>query len=152
MSESNKTKIYLASSWRNKFQPAVVRDLREEGFAVYDFRNPPNRAGFGWESINGGWKSWSFFEYREALQHPLAVAGFNADFDGMKWADCCVLLLPCGRSAHFEAGWFWGAGKPIHILWLGENEPELMYRGATSISFTLPELLRNLDRQKAVQP
>ena len=46
----------------------------------------------------------------------------------MKWADACVLVLPCGRSAHLEAGWFVGAGKPLHILQLDREEPELMYR------------------------
>ena len=33
-------KIYVASSWRNAQQPAVVARLREAGHEVYDFRNP----------------------------------------------------------------------------------------------------------------
>jgi hypothetical protein len=32
-------KIYLASSWRNTYQPDVLAQLREQ-FEVYDFRNP----------------------------------------------------------------------------------------------------------------
>ena len=32
--------IYVASSWRNKFQPTIVERLRADGFDVYDFRNP----------------------------------------------------------------------------------------------------------------
>lgn len=59
-------------------------------------------------------------------------------------ADCCVLLLPCGRSAHFEAGYFWGAGKPVHILLAERNEPELMYLGATSVNISPHELLGSL--------
>ena len=33
-------KIYVASSWRNREQPSVVKALREAGHEVYDFRNP----------------------------------------------------------------------------------------------------------------
>jgi hypothetical protein len=53
-----------------------------------------------------------------------------------------VLQLPCGRSAHLEAGWFAGRGKPVIILlhdggddWLdpGLVQPELMYKMATAI-------------------
>lgn len=36
-------KIYLASSWRNERQPAVLAALREAGHEVYDFRNPAPR-------------------------------------------------------------------------------------------------------------
>ncbi len=43
------------------------------------------------------------------------------------WADACVLLLPCGRSAHLELGWFVGQGKATCILHSHEMmEPELM--------------------------
>ena len=31
-------KIYVASSWRNGFQPGVVASLRAEGYRVYDFK------------------------------------------------------------------------------------------------------------------
>ena len=31
----------------------------------------------------------------------------------MQEADFCVLLLPCGRSAHSEAGWMKGNGKKV---------------------------------------
>ena len=33
-------RIYVASSWRNKYQPEVVAALRKAGHEVYDFRNP----------------------------------------------------------------------------------------------------------------
>lgn len=33
-------KIYVASSWRNPYQPEVVAALRKTGYEVYDFRNP----------------------------------------------------------------------------------------------------------------
>lgn len=33
-------KIYVASSWRNQYQPEVVATLRAVGHEVYDFKNP----------------------------------------------------------------------------------------------------------------
>ncbi len=89
-------------------------------------------------------------EYRdEALTSDVAKHGFGLDFADMQWADACVLVLPCGRSAHLEAGWFAGQGKPLHIL-LSEKsfEHELMYLMATSISITKSELLVALEQSR----
>lgn len=147
-----KTKIYLASSWRNEFQPSVCIELRQCGFDVYDFRNPKDGDnGFGWKQIDEGWQSWSFEKYRECLDNPIAISGFNSDFEAMKWADCGVLLLPCGRSAHLEAGYFVGANKPLHIVKIdgAAFEPELMYRMATSINSNMFELIRSLDKTQS---
>ena len=127
-------KIYVASSWRNSFQPDVVKFLRDRGHEVYDFRNPPGRAGFGWENIDPNWRFWDIDKYKEHLEHPLAIEGFNADFDGMKWADICILVLPCGRSAHSEAGWMKGAGKKVFVYYPTIEEPELMYKLYNGIS------------------
>ena len=44
--------IYVASSWRNHVQPMIVEALRGDGHEVYDFRNPPDAAGFGWGQLN----------------------------------------------------------------------------------------------------
>ncbi len=139
-------KIYVASSWRNLQQPNIVRALRLAGFEVYDFRHPHDgNNGFGWHELDDNWQHWSIEEYVWRLQFSKAEEGFALDFGGMQWADCCVLALPCGRSAHLEAGWFVGAGKPLHIL-LSQNqfEPELMYKMATSLNCSLDELLASL--------
>jgi len=58
--------------------------------------------------------------------HPVAKAGFALDKAGMDKADCCVLVLPSGRSAHLEAGYMAGEGKPVFTLVLEPCEPELM--------------------------
>lgn len=134
-------RIYLASSWRNEHQPVVLNALRSYGHEVYDFRNPPGRTGFQWSEIDPNWQQWSTSEYLSALLHPISGAGFKSDFDAMQWADTGVLLLPSGRSAHIEAGYFVGARKPLHILIYGEQEPELMYLMATSISQSIAELV-----------
>ncbi len=139
-------KIYLASSWRNRDQPAAVAALRHAGHDVYDFRNPPGGIphGFRWSELDPNWESWSAAAYREKLHSPLAQTGFNSDFAGMKWADVGVLLLPCGRSAHLELGWMAGAGKRT-IIWTQDGqEPELMALLATEICVSIEEVISAL--------
>ena len=139
-------KIYVASSWRNCGQVEVVETLRDKGHEVYDFRNPtPGSDGFHWSQIDSAWQSWNSQEYRQALNHPSALAGFGNDFDAMKWADVFVLVLPCGRSAHLEAGWAIGQGKPTCILLDNESEPELMYKLADCLAIDLHEVLAWVD-------
>ncbi len=137
-------KIYVASSWRNALQPFVIRRLRAEGHEVYDFRNPPNGiGGFNWKEVDPKWEDWTAREYRDALSHPIAARGFESDLDGMKWADTCLLLLPCGRSAHLEAGWMSGTGKPTVILTRDGEEPELMALLADKICISLDEVIEH---------
>lgn len=136
------SKIYVASSWRNNHQPRVVESLRNAGYEVYDFKNPrPGDNGFHWSEIDPNWKEWTPEEYRENLNNPIADKGFKSDFDAMLWADTCVLVMPSGRSAHIEAGYFVGAGKRLVILIPEKSEPELMYRMTPHICTSLYEVL-----------
>lgn len=110
-------KIYVASSWRNPWQPGVVKLLQKVGCEVYDFRNPrPGDKGFSWGNIASLWKDWSPQEYRKALHHPIAEAGFKSDMDALRWADACIMVLPCGNSANLECGWACGNGKRTAAL------------------------------------
>jgi len=120
-------KIYVASSWRNKHQPQVVALLRYFGHEVYDFRNPPGRTGFAWESIDPAWQNWTVEQYRAALNHPIARAGFESDMKALRDCEACVFVLPCGRSASFELGFAVGQGKRAIVLALEKTEPELMF-------------------------
>lgn len=105
--------VYVASSWRNLYQPGVVATLRAAGIPCYDFRSPgPGLSGFNWREIDGGWQSWTPAQWREALKHPIARAGYAADRGGMDRSDCCVLVLPSGRSAHMEAAYMAAECRP----------------------------------------
>lgn len=168
-------KIYVASSWRNTTQETVVMMLRQEGHDVYDFKHPTAGSnGFHWSEIDPAWQSWTPFEFIVGLRHEIAEEGFASDFDAMKWADACVLVLPCGRSAHIEAGYFVGANKPL-IIMLNDGEiepppghkrlgpcpacgdldgchakrvrlePELMYKMATSVVVYPIDVLRRVN-------
>ncbi|WP_302298248.1 hypothetical protein [Butyricimonas virosa] len=147
-------KIYVASSWRNQYQPQIVDFLREHGHEVYDFRHPAGNTGFQWSQIDENWEHWSREQYKIALEHPIAQAGFQSDFDAMQWADVCVLVLPCGRSAHSEAGWMKGAGKKVVVYQVWEEEPELMYKlfdGICLNGMDLQAFLSELDKEKAAK-
>ena len=135
-------RIYVASSWRNEYYPKVVAKLREAGHDVYDFRNPPSGdPGFKWNSVSEDYKDWSPFEYRKQLQHPKAIRQFTNDIEAMEACDTCVLVLPCGRSAHTEAGWFAGKGRTTIAYIPEKQEPELMYKLFSAVCCSMDELI-----------
>lgn len=135
-------KIYVASSWRNIIQPGVVAALRASGHEVYDFKNPrPGDKGFSWSSIDPNWQSWTPSQHVEALKHPIAIAGFNSDMEALGGCDACVLVLPCGRSAHLELGWAVGAGKKTYVMELEPIEADLMYAMCDGIFTEWSDLL-----------
>lgn len=163
--------VYVASSWRNPTQPAVCATLAAAGIDHYDFRNPPDGAGFGWREVRpctGAYDcsaaahiegcfnernvvaettkqkgaDWEpVDQYMAMVNHPRAVEGFAADFGAMQKADTFVLVLPCGKSAHLELGWAVGAGKRTAILLEDPVEPELMYRMVDYLAPSLFDLL-----------
>lgn len=115
--------------------------LKNEGFEVYDFKNPEN--SFHWEQIDETWKEWTPEEMRDALSHPLCIKGYEADLKALQEAEAVVLLHPSGRSAHLEAGYAVGIGKPLFILVDG-GDPEVLYKMATKICTTVTELIESL--------
>jgi len=147
-------KIYVASSWRNAFQPAVVNKLRDLGHDVYDFRNPPEGTGFHWKSTLEG-VTLTTVEgrylvghalYQRMLAHPAAERGFGADIRALDGCDAVVFVLPCGKSASWELGYAMAKGKLAYVLWLGEHEPELMFMGAIVLGSML-ELVESFGPQ-----
>ena len=135
------SRIYLASSWRNDKQQKTVKFLENLGHEVYDFKNPPHGlGGFQWSDLDKNWKNWDPVAYRDnLLKSHIAAAGYLSNFRAMKWCDTCILLLPCGRSAHLELGWCSGAGKRT-IIFIDDGEPELMNLLADDIVVNYVEL------------
>ena len=135
----------MASSWRNEFYPEVVEALRRAGHEVYDFRNPPSGdEGFKWSCVAENYMEWSPQVYREQLEHPKAVRQFDNDIKAMEACDTCVLVLPCGRSAHTEAGWFAGRGRTVVVYIPVRQEPELMYKLFSAVCCSMDELVETL--------
>ena len=134
-------KIYLASSWKNPMQEQYVAMLIDEGHEVYDFKE----TGFHWSDLDTEYDKWTPVEFRRGLSDYRSIEHFELDKDAMDWADTCVLLLPCGRSAHLEAGYMAGEGKNVvALLDPGEVIPELMYSLLSDICVTKDELLKYL--------
>ena len=140
-----KHRIYLASSWRNSYQPGLVRLLRQ-GHEVYDFRHPsPGNDGFHWSEIDPEWEEWDVHKYRQALKSPVAEDGFQMDMSALASCDVVVLLLPCGRSAHAEAAWHKGRDGVTIVHSPELCEPELMYKMFNAITADETELHLLLD-------
>lgn len=134
--------VYVAASWSTPLQPVVVSALRFAGFTVYDFRNPPNGAGFGWEQVTPKpWQEWTLQELREALAHPVARDGFYSDLNAVNDCKALVLLQPSGRSAALELGYAAGLGKPCAVLAVAGEKPELMFKVAEYITDDLHSLI-----------
>jgi hypothetical protein len=142
------SKIYVASSWRNPHYPPVVEALRKDGHEVYDFKNPVPNTGFRWEQCAVG-DVYDIPNYFKALKTERAKEGFASDKAALDWCDVLVLALPCGRSAHLEAGYAVGCGKKVYAL-LHEDkfEPDLMYLMCEAITTDLEVIRSHLKIQQ----
>ena len=135
-------KIYVASSWRNQYYSDVVNRLREAGHEVYDFRNPlQGTGGFHWSDVDPNYMDWKVDQYREGMKSPRAQQQFSNDIQALECADTCVLILPCGRSAHTEAGWLAGKGKKTIVYIPEMQEAELMYMLFDLVTDSLDEVI-----------
>lgn len=143
-------KIYVASSWRNTHYDIVIKALGNHGYDVWNWRQPPTGGeGFSWQQVGvhdyQHGQKYSVPAWRNMLRTPVAQAGFASDLAGMNWCDVGVLLHPAGRSAHLEAGWIAGRGKPVHVLCPEHIEPDLMVLALNGkICETITQLLEVL--------
>ena len=147
-------KIYLASSWRNNEAVKIIFDcLRKLGFEVDCFCDQEGgRFGF---NISEAFQTQGHNIYEidaiTAFQHPAIaskfIAAFAEDKKWLDWCNCLILLMPCGRSAHLEAGYVKGRGGLFYIYWLNEpikGEFENMYQFADGL-FCPEELYKLID-------
>lgn len=154
-----KTRVYVASSWRNEYQPWIVTRLRTLGLDVYDFRGDGDgwskgtgkEGGFSWSQISASWTNWNAVEYIDALCTPIAQAGFDRDMNALKRCDICLFVMPCGPSASMEMGWACGAGRKVIAYIPKMREPDLMVKMAdylSSVWFECEHLILELDKKR----
>lgn len=146
--------IYVASSWRNQFQPEVVKALRADGHRVYDFKGPGDGwgdggdgpGGFAWSEIDPNWQSWpeDIPRYLNGLRQPRAIEGFRRDMDALQQSDACVMVMPCGPSASMEMGWACGAKRYVAVYIPAMREPDLMVLMADYVGDSLDTIRKNL--------
>jgi hypothetical protein len=134
-------KIYVASSWRNLYQPDVVSRLRAEGHTVYDFKDSE---GFHWSEVDPKWQTWTPSEYIDGLNHLCSHRGFNRDMAALRDCEACIYVMPCGVSASLEAGWACGAGKRVLVYVPELREPDLMVKMAELVTDDLGQIIRTL--------
>lgn len=123
-------RIYVASSWDNPQQPAVVEELRRRGHTVSDFRHPHARDDCNvWDMLNVNRDEVTGEMLADLLDEPVVYERYREQLEAMRDADLCLLLLPSGRSAHIEAGYMKGLGKTVYVFGsvFDRLRPELMY-------------------------
>lgn len=150
------SRIYIASSWKNKYQQQLVEELRKRGHKVYDFKHPCGRNDVPvWESVSVTQNLRSAYvenrlkggEFKRMLLDRLSVERFKEHFSAMQDADTCILLLPAGRSSHIEAGHMNGMGKRVFVMDTSkEVTPELMYLALDDYFFDFDELYKAVDK------
>lgn len=138
-------KIYIATSWKTaEGARALAELLRARGHEVDCFCDPSTGR--------------YVFDYREVeaeadkitaprmLRSPQAARACEEDYRMLDWCEAVILLLPCGNSAHMEAGYALGKGKHLYIL--GEFLPgkwDVMYGRAEMLFGITKEGLAGLE-------
>lgn len=110
-------RIYLASSWKNEsFLLDLAKRLRK-AHEVDCFCDPTDRYVFHWsEILDSPDKSKSHLDAITFLSDSRTQRAFREDKGKIDWADTIIMVLPCGNSAHLEAGYAKGCGKKLYIL------------------------------------
>lgn len=144
-------KVYIASSWKNVTDVRrLARTLRAYGHAVFDFTDPASRpdgtGGFVFSASQWFGKPLHLIHWLEFAECEATRLAYESDRSGLDWAEAVVLLLPCGRSAHLEAGYAAGRGKRLVVCGtLPRGEFEAMYLLADLRTERLDEVLTCLE-------
>ena len=137
-------RVYLVGSLRNPAVPALAKALRAEGYEVFDdwFAAGP-RADDHWQEYETARGS----TYQQALAGRPAQQVFNYDKANLDRADIAVMLMPAGKSAHLELGYFIGKGKPGFIALPEVPERyDVMYAFADAVCTSFDQLTAELGK------
>lgn len=135
-------KIYVASSWKNEEAVLALADhLRNWGHDVDCFADDSTgRFVFHFSEIG----DLDEIDAISFLEDERSQKAFAEDKKMIDWADAVVMLHPCGKSSHLEAGYAVGSGKKLFML--GEfpkGEFDVMYGFADT-------MIRDFDKLKDV--
>ena len=121
-------RIYMASSWKNDNCSALAGLLRARGHEVDCFcESRPERYVFHWSELVDEEQARQY-DAVEFLRLEQVQRAYAEDRKWIDWAEVVVLYLPCGRSAHLEAGYAVGCGKRLVIYGHFEKgEFDVMY-------------------------
>lgn len=136
--------IYIIGSLRNPRIPEVSKALRDANHQVFDeWYAAGDKADDAWRD----YERERGLSYLEALRLSKAAQHvFDFDYQWLSRADAAVLVLPAGKSGHLELGWMLGCGKKGYILLDEPDRWDVMYKFATGVASSLPELLAVVGR------
>ena len=136
-------RVYLIGSLRNPAVPKLAAALRAKGYEVFDdwYAAGPE-ADDKWQEYEKQRGS----SYQEALDGRPASQVFDYDKANLDRADVAVMLMPAGKSAHLELGYFIGKGKPGFIALPEEPERfDVMYKFANAVCTDFDQLVASLE-------
>jgi hypothetical protein len=114
-------RVYVASSTRGAaHHRAIVSALRDASCGVYDWTESVGRFPWAEVGVTGPCDAEALIS---ALAHPTTRRAFRLDANAVAYCDALVLVLPAGRSAHLEAGFVAGQGRPV-VVYVPPNEPQ----------------------------
>ncbi len=123
-------KIYIASSLKNQKEViALAEYLEKYGFEVDAFcRCNDKKYAFHWSELVDDEDDLANYDAIEMLADPRTLRAFKEDMKWLDWSDCVIMLMPCGRSSHLEAGYAKGQGKLLYIYGaFPKGEFDVMY-------------------------
>ncbi|MCK5386789.1 MAG: hypothetical protein KAJ39_06365 [Gammaproteobacteria bacterium] len=127
-------KIYLASSWKMKHTVELMHlMLTEDGHEVDSFCNEDGgRVSFDWNELTDIMRKEGTnikdMDAIDMMSHWRVKKAFEEDKKWIDWADVLIMVMPCGRSSHLEAGYAVGSGKKMYIVGgFKKGEFDVMY-------------------------
>src|ERR1700731_2077520 len=134
--------FYVIGSLRNPEIAPFANKLQAEGYdAFWDWETTrPDVDDFlrDFAKARG-------LNYKQTLQTYAARQIYEFDKKHLDRTDAAVVLMPAGKSAHLEAGYTIGKGKPCFIVF--DQEPErvdVMYGFLTETFFSQQEFFEYL--------
>ncbi len=123
-------KIYIASSWKNQKVVLWLADSLEIfGFEVDAFcRATDKRFAFHWSELVDNEIDLQKHDALSFLEDTKVQRAYQEDKKWLDWADCVIMLMPCGRSSHLEGGYAKGKGKKLFLYGkFPKGEFDVMY-------------------------
>jgi hypothetical protein len=107
-------KIYLASSWKNKeLLRSINTQLKSLGHNVDCFCSADGRRTvFNFKQLKYDVKR----DNISIRQEEIVKKAFEEDKKWLDWCEALIMFLPCGKSAHLEAGYAKGKGKKVYFV------------------------------------
>lgn len=147
--DSQIKKIYIIGSLREyEYVNSQTNSLRKE-FPKINFWDQWTTVGPEADTFLLEYTKKRNMNYKQALTCDAALHTFALDKKHIDESDALIMIMPCGKSGHMEAGYAIGCKKPVFVLFKEEPDRfDLMYNffGADNIFFNFEELIFSLKK------